>query len=1188
MQINRRFRLGSLALLCGLLGSPAWAQDHTGMISGTVVDDQGNVVPGVSVSFISEATGYTRTLSTDGHGEFRFLGVQPGTYTVRVELTGFSIVERRSQVLPTSSSLNLGKIKLALGTLQDTITVVAEGTVVEAQNTDHSGLLTAKQIEQIGTIGRDVASLLRLLPGVSYQGDADSLGGGLPTISGTRRDFNHVTIDGVFANNIGGPSSFGDSPINLDAVAEVKVTTSTYKAELGRGAAQIQITGKTGGSDFKGHVGYFKRHDSLNANDFFRNLQGDPRGRYRFDTVAASLGGPVAIPGLMDAKKQKKLFFFYSGQREGTQTPRPFQEWRVPTMLERQGDFSQSFRRTTRNSAGQLVPGTLIVVIDPRTGQPFPGNVVPADRITPSGRALLNLFPEPNFNSSDPTNPHNYRFEPNSETPKQNHSLRFDYRPSPENNFYMNLRLNDEEQQGFQNTLSPGERGRWGFYNNHYEKASRVVTLGHTHIFNSRVVNEFLVSYRRDTEKTFVATDAELQRMQRAGTGFAIPNINPSANRFDLLPNATFQGANIPSLGGDNIAQIEINNRFPLAGRNWAVNVRDNFTWATNAHLFKGGLYFELIYDLEGRGGGNNGTFDFRHDSNNPFSTGYGYANALVGSFHSYTEASRLRNNDGRGALLEWYGQDTWRATSRLTFDLGTRFQWVVKPWTKADKNYTVFVPDRWDPAKAPLLYVPYYVGTQLRAMDPRVGPSRLLGSRFVGTYIPGTGDPNNGIVFRDDPNYPSGFRSQLYPLVEPRLGFVYDVRGDGKTAVRGGAGLYHQPHLGVGIVTDLGGNPPFGRNFVTDFGTFDTLTGLETVLSVTDARGFDPDMKGPSNFGFSLGFEQAVGFGTVVGVTYVGNLGRHLNQNTNLNTIPDGTRFKPENRDNRTPSGAYPDNLLRPYRGYGALNYRSNFGTSSYNGLQTSIIRRYAKGLQFSVAYTWARALGIGDEDNSLIVPYRPANIWNYAPNERSQTHNLQISYTLDLPKGAKWNNRLLRGVLGDWQLSGEYSLVSGNWGSVDFDRDDIDYTGGQLGTPDNVRTIVTGDPNNADHGGHDKPWFDTSVFKPPVPAQLGQAVGPQNYGNTPRRLIRRPGVNNLNLHLFKNFRLGGHRTLQLRWETYNVLNHTQFDGLSLEASFDALGNIDNQDLVAKTGFGFPNSARPPRRMQGAVRFWF
>lgn len=156
-----------------------------------------------------------------------------------------------------------------------------------------------------------------------------------------------------------------------------------------------------------------------------------------------------------------------------------------------------------------------------------------------------------------------------------------------------------------------------------------------------------------------------------------------------------------------------------------------------------------------------------------------------------------------------------------------------------------------------------------------------------MGTYIPGTGDPSNGMVKMGDPTYPAGFREKEPPLPEPRLGFAYDPLGRGQTVIRGGIGLTHQPQLGVGIVTDLGGNPPFGRTETTDFGTFDTLVSAERFLAPVDVRGFDPSMKTPSVYTFPLGMEQNVGFKTVVGATYVGRLGRHLNQNTNLNAIP-------------------------------------------------------------------------------------------------------------------------------------------------------------------------------------------------------------------------------------------------------------------------------------------------------------
>jgi hypothetical protein len=1201
----REFCLSRLMLWAFIVTAsvPAIAQDNTGMISGSVVDDQGQALPGATVGLIDASTGYARTMVSDARGEFRFLGIKPGAFGLKVDLQGFRSLEKKNITLPTGGTLSLGPLKLSLGAVTETIEVVADGATIQAQNSDHSGgLLTSTQLEQISTIGRDVTSLLRLVPGVSYQTDAESLGGDgfaseLPNIGGARKDFNAVTVDGMFGNEIGGANRMS-ALVNLDAIAEVKVMTSTYKAELGRGSKQVQITRKQGGKEFHGSAGYQKRHESLNANEFFRNKQGLERPVNDYNIYTFSLGGPLGVPGLIDTKKQNKLFFFFSTQRDSVTNPQGVQFWRVPTLLERQGDYSQSFtaptRRNNPDGTSTCVPSTtLIRVVDPLTGQPFPGNKIPENRIHPSGRALINMYPEPNYQSAftqDDCRADNFFLDKQRDVPKWNHSLRLDYNISPRDNLFLIVGSHWGVQSGVQVSAGSSEQGRWGLFEQNYEATDRSLTLGHSHTFSGGALNEMLVSYRRQTEVTYATNDSDLERLRRSSVGFGVPNLNPDINPLDLIPNATTNSGSVPG----NRAEINISNRFPLDGANFAVNFRDNFTLVKGLHIFKVGGYFEFLEDNEGKGA-NVGTFNFQHQDANPFSTRYAYANMLVGAFHSYTEDQFRRRNDGRGSLLEWYGQDTFRASRQLTLDYGVRFHWNVQEWKKTDPRYSMFVPSRFDPAKAPLLYLPSGTGAAQRARNPRTG--ELLPQRFVGGYVPDTGDPINGIVLPGDPTYPDGFRNRPAPTIEPRVGLVYDVSGKGTTVVRGGFGLFHQGQLGVGTVTDNGGNPPFGRSLTTDFGTFDSLASTPRGLIFPgDARHLDPDLKIASMYDFSLGVEQEVLRATILGVSYVGSLGRHLNQTTNINLVPDGARIDPKNINPFTGT-VLPDNFLRPYSGYANINARSNFGTSSYHGLQTSLVRRYTKGLQFSVAYTWSRALGLADEDGggTNLFAGRPVREWHYAPTERSQTHNLQVSYTLDLPKTGS-QSPLVRAVLHGWQLSGENSVVSGNWSEVELDRNNYDYTGGTGDSIEYMRPIMTGNPNRRPKDWDpSKPWFDTSVFTRPEPAQPGAPVGPQNYGTTPRRVVRMPGVNNWNLSLFKNFGLGGHRRLQVRWEVYNLLNHTQFDDIDIVAEFDcnqATGTTtrtcSNPAEQLNPNFGLVTSDRAPRRMQAVARFFF
>src|SRR5260221_4815989 len=342
-----RLRQVLCAVLIIIAAAPrgARAQD-TGIVTGSVVDGTGQVLPGATVTLLNEAANSSRTLTTNERGEFTFRAVQPGTYTVTAELSGFRKYERRNNVMNASSQLALGVLTLEIGSLAEVVTVAAQGTVVETRNSDYSGLLTSQQISQIQTKGRDVVNLLRLMPGVHYENDidamGDSFGSQLPNIGGQRRTWNQVTVDGLNGNELSGTNRMNSS-INLDAIAEVKVLLNTYKAEFGHSAgANIEIVSKSGSQQYHGSGYWYGRRDAWNATPWENERAGLPKPKLKIDTPGFNLGGPVKIPGLGDGKNDKKLFFFYSMEAPQVQKPGQVRLYRMPTSLERRGGFSQT------------------------------------------------------------------------------------------------------------------------------------------------------------------------------------------------------------------------------------------------------------------------------------------------------------------------------------------------------------------------------------------------------------------------------------------------------------------------------------------------------------------------------------------------------------------------------------------------------------------------------------------------------------------------------------------------------------------------------------------------------------------------------------------------------------------------------------------------------------------------------
>ena len=308
-RLSRWLRVvGVVMVLCPLGSRPVAAQAVTGTISGTIADQQGQVVPGATVTVVNEATNDSRPTVSDERGNFQVTNLQPGSYTVRVELPSFRTHERKNVVLSAGERLSVGTVALEVGGLGERVVVEARGSQVNVAETQHSGVITARQIEQVQVLGRDVTSIMRLLPGVRYENTVDSLGMSfgtdVPNVGGARRDWSNVIVDGVVANEVGA-SNLMAQQINLDAIAEVRVLLNTYRAEYGRaGGGQVQIVSKSGSSQYRGNLYYYGRHENLNATNFFTNRANAVKPRYRFNTYGANVGGPFP--------KTDNIYFFYS------------------------------------------------------------------------------------------------------------------------------------------------------------------------------------------------------------------------------------------------------------------------------------------------------------------------------------------------------------------------------------------------------------------------------------------------------------------------------------------------------------------------------------------------------------------------------------------------------------------------------------------------------------------------------------------------------------------------------------------------------------------------------------------------------------------------------------------------------------------------------------------------------------
>jgi len=1135
-----------------LVSAAAWAQmTVTGMITGAVTDPSNQVIPAANVTLTSQTTGEARTSSTSELGVFTFVAVPPDSYGLKVEHAGFKVLQRTGLVLTANERLSVGQIQLEVGAVTETVRVEAQNVAVQTESSEHSALLTPEQLSSMLARGREVVSLLRLLPGVQFTADPDSAGASYgsntPNIGGMSNSTNILAVDGVVSNDMGTPSVFS-SVTTMDAIGEVKVVLNTYQAEYaGNGGAVVQVVTKSGGRDFHGTGYWFLRNDAFNANDFFNNRNSVRRPRYRYDTLGFSLGGPIYIPSKFNRNKNWLFGFYNLEDLFQAKAPGTLTSYTMPTALERLGDFSQT----------KDVGGNLIVIKDPTTGQAFPGNVIPASRVNPNGQALLNILPLPNFNNVALSNGnYNYQIQEILNDPKRSQLFRIDIVPSDRDRFYVRGKTWLAQQQGF--AVAAGAKPT-GFFGQCYCFTESGLGIGWTHVFEPTVVMEMSTGLRHNHEFWSPYPDqTELNKVLRSEIGYKLGQWYPQSNPQGIIPRFSFGSAVL------NTPDVTFDDRLLTGGTDFTFSFNDNVTIIRGSHTFKAGMDAYRMREYEGERSIFSGTFNFQRDTNNPLDTNWAFANAALGVFDTYTESNARYGANERQSIVEWFVQDSWKVNGRLTLDYGVRFSWYNQMYPRYAGQQSVLALDRYNPADAPVLYRPALSPSGVRmAQNPLNG--QLLPAVYIGDFVPGSLNPAPGGVLSGDKSYPRGFVNQQPVLYGPRFGFSWDPFGKGKTAIRGGAAILYNIRVSKWSATTE--NPPAIFSPITYYGTMDTFLQSSGVLAPSNTNAYNRNEKTPDVYNMSLGVQQDIGFKTVLDVSYQNVLGRHLIQTVNLNTLPYGAHFAPQNQDATSPGKPLPDVFLRPLPGYGNITYSDNVYTSNYNALLVSANRRFTRGVQFGLAYTYAKYM------NYTGIPlYRPLRVWSYGKDSSDQTHNFVFNATWELPKASKLApNRAVHHIFDNWQLDAITTFCSGQPSGISYTTtDSADITGGG----DGARVNVTGKAQLASGDRTFLAWFDSSVFARPAKG---------DPGNAPKDVFRLPGVNNWDLSLEKKFPLKSEsRFFQLRLEAYNAWNHTQFSGVNTSASFNSTGQQVN------AMFGQVTSTRTPRVMQVSLRATF
>ena len=1196
-----------------------------GSITGTVKDSNGGVIVGASVTVSAPASGIRQTIKTNEVGAFVFPQLPPGTYSVLVEMQGFKKAEKSDVTLPVSSHISMGDMVLELGNVAETVTVEAEAgqLQVESASGERSDLVTNRQVRDLALNGRNVVDLFKTIPGVISSGVVANAAStvtnivGNININGTRSLQHEYTLDGVTNLNLGNNTGALVS-INPDAVEEVKVMTSNYQAEYGRaGGGYIALSTRGGTNDFHGGARYFRRHDSMNADSWFNNARGGsaagfPRPLYRYNYYGWDLGGPVWIPKVYNGRN--KLFFFISQEYYNQLVPQASSvNILVPTAAERTGDFSHSVDGT----------GKAITIIDPNTGAPFPGNIIPANRIYAPGHSVLNFLPTPNTTAGGFI--YNYTSQVPSSYPRRETIMRGDYQINSDTRLSVRWVHNYDNQKFAYGTTTAS--WNWPLTNtDRMNGPGNVQTLSLTHNFGPTWVNDFIFGVGLGG----VTIAPEGTAATRAASGINTPLLYPDANVSGLIPSLTFGGiASIPTAASTSV--------FGTFNQNFEIyQFTDNLSKVWNKHIFKFGVYFQSASNASNSQNTVESNIDFTTSATNPLTTGNPFANALLGVYNSYSQQSAKVYASYLYHELSFYAQDTWKLHPRLTLDLGIRLSWY-QPVHNVAGPEAYFVPSQYSASQAPRIYRPICIGASTctssssayRAYDPATsGPPTIANTMpafYVGKLVPNSGNLYNGMALSTN-GYTAGGMQPPLILPQPRVGLAWDVEGNQKTVVRGGFGItFDRPESFTSFAAN---NPPYVLQPTLSNGYLsDIVPGGSGALSPLTISSVTQQMTYPSVYSYSMGVQRNIGWGMVVDASYVGSQSRHNPRRMNLNTPAYGVTFAAAGQDptkyangviptvepglpsaysaanlNFSGTNALATDFLRPYQGYSDITYYLFDGNSTYNSLQVSLHRRFSKNFTTDVAYTFSKVTTTVSDDSTYTNVLSPRQ-YDYALAAFDRTHAFVWNFVWDLPRFSQHlgGGRMARAVVDNWQISGITTASSGNPTELALTIAGQDAGNRLLGTPtagnlggQQPRFFVNGNPQNGN-------TINASAFTVP---------GINQAGPYSRFYLRNPIINNQDLSVFKNFRFSqdGRRYLQFRVEAFNVFNHPQFSGYNLTTNitnaagqtgaaifnnYTGLTATNNlrpavSAAVIGTYFGEVNAANAMRVIQLAVKFYF
>jgi hypothetical protein len=1098
------------------------AQTITGQIAGRVTDSSGAALPGVTITVVNENTGLTVTRVTDGDGVYTFTNLPVGTYSVSAELESFRKAQRTGFSLTADGRVS-ADFTMAVGGVTESVEVTAVmGETVNRTSGEVARTIDSQQIKDLAFNGRNYLELASLIPGaVATDYDPLALATSLSvtgqSINGNRGNTNNLTVDGG-QNLDSGSNGSQINNVSLSFIDQVKIQTSNFSAELGRNSgAAINVVTRSGTNRFRGSARYDFRDEKFDEPNYFaaRDSAGNrTKPELEFRNVEAGFGGPIV----------KSRLFFFGGQQYRTinRFTNPARQT-LPTSAELNGDFS--FRlRGADGTAGTPDDG---VLRDPTTSLPFAGNRIPSNRITADGRAIANTYRrmiELASNYTDTPTANNATFQLYNPFEQRQDIIRLDWQATEKQRIHGRY-LHDEYDlldpygvfSGAPLPTVPTNRSRPG---TSYQ-------IGHTYVVGANLINEAKISAAWNGQRINPQGDT----WQRDTYGYQFEELFEGGFIVDGIPTVRVTG--FPNL---------VSPSFALLSPTTDITFQDTLTYTRGQHSLRTGIAISRNRKDQNGRAAYLGDVSF-NPSGNPNSTTNALADALLGNFRTYNEASADPVGFFRFTAYQAFVSDTWRLRSNLSVELGVRYEYVQPTYAQGN-NLVNFDPNLYDPAQA-----------------VTVLPNGLLvpnsGNRFNGLIVAGDGVPEDQqgrvslLTGGDYSRIPNGAPRGLYDaqhLYMPRLSFAYSLNA--ATVIRGGTGLFYDKPEGNLIFSQLN-IPPILDNVTYENFNISAPSGgaAGAVGALGNISAINPDLELPSQLNFSIGVQRELGSGYFVEASYVGNRGKNLIRQPDINRA---------SFDSLRANAALPaaqrvsTNFLRPYRGYSDIRMRLSDADSEYNSLQLYATKRQGV-LQFTVSYTLGRVITNASGNGENDAPEAAGDLsFTRGPATFDRRHALVNTFTYRPPyllQRGDW----LEAIAGGWELSGKMRYQSGQYytatGNSSIGGRRADYVGGEISIDDPDETR----------------WFNTAAFTVPAEDRRGTATVGQIEG---------PSFYQWDLSLRKNFRINDRFQFTPIFDVFNVFNRVNFGAPETNVSSGSYGTI--------------STAQPPRQFQMGVRLEF